>query len=136
MATSIIEFVVKLKRKVFDNEVGRMKADTAKQMNSMIVGMRRTAQIGMSMSQAMGGSMDASLMMGIEAGLLTLEMATAAMAAATASTLGLNIATGKILLQAGTIAALLVSIRAAESGRADIQRSMNGVVSMGRLLTF
>lgn len=106
---------------------------SANTIHQMVTSMRRTAQIGIAFNTAMGGVLDQTYAMSIEAGLLMVEFAAASAAASAAGTPIGFIRSG---LQLATIGALLATITMLELGKADSARRIQGGVQMLRLLTF
>ena len=67
-----IRFKAELDTKDLRRQADVAKATTAKALASMVTGMRRTAQLGISLSQAFGGAMSQTAQLGIESALLSI----------------------------------------------------------------
>ena len=105
---------------------------TASTVNQMVTAMRRTAQLGISMASAFGVAIDQSYAMGIEAGLLSIELTSGIIAAESLTGYGLL----KAGAQAGAIASILITIGLLESGRTENAAQLQGAVNAFRLLSF
>jgi hypothetical protein len=113
-------------------EVDKSTQSAARAVNQMTTALRRTAQLGISMSTAFGTAIDQSYTMGIEAGLLTIELTSGVIAAESLAGYGFL----KAGAQAAAVASILITIGQLEAGRSRNAQQMQGVVSMFRLLTF
>lgn len=100
-------------------------------IRQMVTNTRRTAQILISLSAVSGGAIDQTLAMGIEAGLLTLELVSAAATAESVASLGIT-----AVFQYAAIISLVNAIFAAKAGRDDLSRSFSALNATFRMVTF
>lgn len=121
------KFEAELNAAKFKKGLDQVEKSSLAATQRIITGIRRTAQIGISMSQAFGSAIDQSLAMGVEALLLGIE-ASVAIATGTA---GLTTA-----FQLGAIASMLITIGLIESGRVENLQNVQGAVATFRLLSF
>ena len=122
-----IKFEAELNTERFNKQIDSAKNQANVATQQIITGIRRTAQVGISMSQIFGNAIDQSYAMAIEAGLLTIEL----IAAQQAGTLGIT-----SVFQAGAVISMITTIALLESGRADNAQQVQGAVSAFRLLSF
>jgi hypothetical protein len=119
-----------------DSQLEQIKDKGQRTNTQLIEGLRRYTQVGQYMVQAFGGFIDTTYSMGIEALILSVEAQLKLSAAITAGTLGFNVATGQLALQAASIASLLVTISLLENGRNEAAAQTQAIVGATRLLTF
>lgn len=103
----------------------------ANSIRQMVTNTRRTAQILISLSAVAGGAIDQTLAMGIEAGLLTLELVSTAATAESVTSMGLT-----AIFQYAAITSLINAIFAAKAGKTDISRSFSALNATFRMVTF
>ena len=96
---------------------------------------RRIAQVGISMAQMFGGFLDQTYTLGIEAGLLSVELFATLQAADSIATMGAS-ALFKAGAQAAAIISMLIAIQNLRSGNASAARKSQGAVQTFRLLSF
>jgi len=102
----------------------------------VVSGMRRTAAMGMAFATVFGKTVDTTMQLTLEAVMLTVETVVAIEAALTAGTLGLNWATGKILMMGASVVALLVLAQRMRDHQDQTNQQMQGAVMAFRLLTY
>lgn len=132
MSEKEIGFVARLKETV-TSDASQEVAEFARRTTETI---RRTAEVGMFFAEASGIVIDQVLQLMIESGLRTIEFISAAIAAQTAGTLGLNVATGKIFLQFAAVALMFAQINALRNQKAEAARRLGYATSGLRALTF
>lgn len=133
-----IKFQAELDSERFDKGLAMAKKKVSQATASMVTGIRRVAQVGISLSQVFGTMLDQSLMLGIEAGLLGIELIVAyTVALTTMAPLSALWSLGfKGAMKVAAIASMIVTIGQMQRGRTALARTTMGSVSAFRLLAF
>ena len=131
--TTIVNMVLSTAR--FKKKLSTTQIQSRRAMASMVTGMRRTAQLGIMLSQAFGSVLSQQAQLGIEASLLTLELFTTTSAAVAAGTFGVG-----AMLRAGARLAAIISMLAVinqlKQHQTQAASMTQGWVSAFRLLSF
>ena len=127
-----IRFEAELDTEKFQKGMQGAQATGKKAIASMVTGMRRTAQLGISLSQAFGGAMSQTAQLGIESAMITLELVTSTTVASLATPAGLLLAGARL----GAIISMLTVIHQLKRHEMDSAQRTQGLVSAFRLLSF
>ncbi len=103
-------------------ESTRVQKGTAERLKASVSNIRRVAELTVAGLQAVGIGIDTSYLLAIQVGIRSVELFTSLAVLQTAGTFGLNFATGQALVQAGAIAALLITISNLRRGRTAAAR--------------
>lgn len=119
----------------FDSKLKEGERAVKKFRASMVTSVRRVAMVGIAMSTMFGGFLDQTYTLGIEAGLLSIELFTTISAAESIATMGAS-ALFKAGASAAAIISMLIAIANLRSGNANAARKSQGAVQTFRLLSF
>lgn len=114
-----------------NKKLGEFVSKHGNNIRQMVTNTRRTAQILISLSAVGGGAIDQTLAMGIEAGLLTLELVATAATAESVASLGIT-----AIFQYAAIVSLINAIFAAKAGRQDISRGFAAMNATFRMISY
>ncbi len=127
---------VKIDKKTPIDDAGEVVETIERASSNIATTLRQLTQLGVATTQAFGGAINQTYMMGIEALLLAVEAATATAAARAAGAPGFELVTGRLALQIAAIGSLLITISLLEAGMARAAQQGQATVSMFRMLTF
>lgn len=106
---------------------------TKRSLQSMVMGLRRTAQMGIMLSQAVGETVEQTAQLGVEALMLSIELVTTT---ASAYAAGGPLLTFKSAMMLASIISMLAMIRQLKKFQYESARRTQGLVSTFRLLSF
>ena len=116
-------------------DVAKDQAKTVDRINQqMLTTLRRTAQVGMALTQTFGGVIDQTYGLAIEAALLAIETAVTTDSALVLS--GNPAAIALVTARAAAVGSIIALILKIETGRTQGLQQTQSAVSLFRMLTF